>query len=115
MELIGMLEGSGEQVEATFTASVDELALADLLAFAESTVGALPLGDQLPDDASALRDVTVEVGSGDPPTLTVLGTVTPSRERAPISSTRSCPRRSRRRARPKASWHPGSRTRPWAS
>jgi hypothetical protein len=75
VDLRGVLEDGPEGLEATFTASVDELSVDDLVAFAEGHLGASPFGDQLPSGLGALRNVAVEARSGEPPTLTVLGEV----------------------------------------
>ena len=73
--LRAVLQDGPEGLEARFTASVDELSLDDLVAFAEGHFGASPFGDQLPSGLGALRNVAVEARSGEPPTLTVLGEV----------------------------------------
>jgi hypothetical protein len=75
VELVGDLTGSAESMEASFTASVAELSVGDFVSFAETVLGGSPFGDAVPADVQALRDVSVEVRSGDPPAFTVLATV----------------------------------------
>lgn len=75
VELTGVLEGSGEGMQATFTASLEELALSDFVSFAETALGGSPFGDGVPADFEAFRDLSLEIRSGDPPMFTALATV----------------------------------------
>ena len=70
------LEGSGDDLRATLTATVDELGIADFLSFIQDRFGEMPFAGQIPGDLAALTDVSLVFRSGDPATVTLVATAT---------------------------------------